>query len=551
MKHTTKLALALMLCLSMLLTAACGGTTPAASDSTSAKPAESASASASSEAASSEAAPEGAKMYGGVDISDPAEIVYYHLGDTPVDLEKVLDYVNNTYLVPKVNAKLTVNFLPWSDWQTKYSLTLAGGDQVDIMYTSDWANYSSESAKGAFMEITPEFVAKCMPLTAEKQVAASWDEVKISGKMYAVPQSKINHNDSMVVVRDDLRTKYNLPEITNTDTYEQYLFAIAEKEDGIIAYNASKDNVDHANLYYYQDMNKVDIGYDFVYNYKDDKTVPSVDEVMYSFFDPDYTTFLKRMVTWADKGVFPKNALNNDIQVRDSFQNGKSAALAWNFTVYSAGKQMRANNAEWVPGYYDITPNGLHKPMKYSNDCIAIAAVSEQPERAAAVLDLMKFDPDVSFTLRTGLENMHWKASGSSEFTQITENLANYNTDAWTWAIRPTDDYFEGLVPGFRKLLGDGSDEQVKQDEMTKKWTSVYKNPPLRAFRFDESPVKNELAAVNALRDQYIPALRLGMAGDVDAKLAEFKKAAEGAGLDKITTEFKTQLSKYIADTYK
>ena len=550
MKRTVKTSLAILLALTMLVTAGCGGTaTPAASDSATPKASESTVASESA-SATAEATPASAKMYGGVDITNPVDIVYYHLGDTPKDMQQVLDYVNNTYLVPKVNAKLSVLFLPWSDWKTKYSLTLAGGDQVDLMYTSDWAYYSQEAAKGAFLEITDDFVAKNMPLTKEKQVPESWGEVKIGGKMFAIPQSKINHNDGMVVIRDDLRLKYNLPEPKSIDEWENYLFTIADKEKSIIAYNASKDN-DSFNIFYNQDKSKVDIGYDFSYDYKGDTTIPSVDEIRYQFFDPDYISILKRMKTWAEKGVFPKNALNNDIQVRDSLQNGKSAALSWNFTVYSAGKQMRLNNAEWVPGYYDLTPNGMHIPMKYSNDCIAIAAVSKNPERAAAVLDVMKFDPDAGFALRAGLENIHWKASGTSEYTEITENTPNYLPDAWTWGIRPTQNYFEGLVPGFRKLLGDGSPEQIQNDEMIKKWTAVYKNPPLRAFRFDETAVKNELAAVNALRDQYMPALRLGMAGDVDAKVAEFKKAAEDAGLIKITDEFKAQLGKYIAENYK
>ncbi len=551
MKRTVKMTIAMILVLVMLTTAGCGGTTTPTASSEPAKSSESvaASESASESASASEEAPK-ANMYGEVDITDPVDIVYYHLGDTPKDLQSVLDYVNDTYLVPKVNAKLSILFLPWSDWKTKYSLTLAGGDQVDLMYTSDWAYYSQEAAKGAFLEITDDFVSKYMPMTKEKQVPASWDEVKIGGKMFSIPQSKINHNDGMVVIRDDLRTKYNLPELTSVDDFENYLFTIAKNEDSILAYNASKDN-DSFNIFYNQDLSKVDIGYDFSYDYKGDTAIPSVDEVRYQFFDPDYVSILKRMKTWAEKGVFPKNALNNDIQVRDSMQNGKSAALSWNFTVYSAGKQMRTNNADWVPGYYDITPNGMHIPMKYSNDCIAIAAVSKNPERAAATLDVMKFDPNVGFALRAGLENVHWTAVGATEYKEIPEKTPDYLPDAWTWGIRPTQNYFEGLVPGFRKLLGDGSPETVQNDAMIEKWTAVYKNPPCRAFRFDETSVTNELAAVNALRDQYMPALRLGMAGDVDAKIAEFKNAADGAGLGKITTEFKAQLADYIAATYK
>lgn len=106
------------------------------------------------------------EMYSGVDLSDPYTVNMYLIGDTPNDWEKVLGLAND-YLKP-FNTELAVTFMSWSDYQTMYSLVLAGGEQVDLIFTAPWCYMYTEAAKGTLYELTDDFISANMPF---KQVS--------------------------------------------------------------------------------------------------------------------------------------------------------------------------------------------------------------------------------------------------------------------------------------------------------------------------------------------------------------------------------------------
>ena len=134
----------------------------------------------------------------GYNFAEKEKIVMYVLGDTPKDMQKVLDKANSEYFEPNLNTTLDVKFLNWSDYETKYSLLLSGGEQVDLIYTAAWCYYNEEAAKGAFLELTPEFLENYMPYTYAEQPEESWDQISISGKIYAVPKAKALFNSYQI-----------------------------------------------------------------------------------------------------------------------------------------------------------------------------------------------------------------------------------------------------------------------------------------------------------------------------------------------------------------
>lgn len=168
----------------------------------------------------------------------------YAIGDRPEDMDMVLDKLNGEYLEPWLNTTLDMKFLSWSDVQTKYSLLLAGGEKVDLMYTSSWCNYNSEAGKGAFKELTPEFLQTYLPYSYEIQAPESWDQVMISGKIFAIPKNyAVFNNYNMIAVRKDLMEKHGIGEINSWDTMKEALYTLAEKEtqNGIYA-NGQRGN---------------------------------------------------------------------------------------------------------------------------------------------------------------------------------------------------------------------------------------------------------------------------------------------------------------------
>ena len=183
------------------------------------------------------------EMYSGVDLSDPYTVNMYLIGDTPNDWEKVLGLVND-YLKP-FNTELAVTFMSWSDYQTMYSLVLAGGEQVDLIFTAPWCYMYTEAAKGTLYELTDDFIATNMPLANKYQDKDSWDETTISGKTIAVPSNVAQPVGKIVAIRKDLADKHGVGELKTWDDYKNFMLTIAEKEtpeSGIYGLASSGDN---------------------------------------------------------------------------------------------------------------------------------------------------------------------------------------------------------------------------------------------------------------------------------------------------------------------
>ncbi len=66
---------------------------------------------------------------------------------------------------------------------------MAGGDEVDLIYTANYCYYKEQVEKAGFMELTEEFLNKYMPQTMATLPESAWKETLINGKIYMVPRS--------------------------------------------------------------------------------------------------------------------------------------------------------------------------------------------------------------------------------------------------------------------------------------------------------------------------------------------------------------------------
>ena len=212
------------------------------------------------------------EMYADTDLSKPYTVNMYLIGDTPNDWDAALAEMNS--ILEPFNTTLAVTFMSWSDYQTMYSLNLAGGADIDIIFTAPWCYMYTEAAKGSFYELSTDFVSKYMPLTAKYQAEESWDETTLAGKTIAVPSNAAQPMGKIVAVRQDLMEKYGMTELKNWEDYKQYMLTIAEKEtpeSGIYAMASAGDNNELWDVYRQQTDTflALDSNYtDFIYEYK-------------------------------------------------------------------------------------------------------------------------------------------------------------------------------------------------------------------------------------------------------------------------------------------
>lgn len=480
---------------------------------------------------------EEAKIYNGQDVSEPVDLVMYYIGDKPEDEALVLEKINDI-LKEKINATLTLKNMSLSDYSTKYALTLAGGENIDMIYTSTWAFYQSEANKGAFAEVTDEVLTNYMPLTKEKQAEAAWGQAKIGGKIYFIPGNMANVSMNAVLIRGDLREKYGLDEIESIDDLEEYYDAIVNDPDSGVQfpYAASQNNAEgrYAMLFSENDFVRIEGAIaDYVtYTYSEDF---SVEDFVWLYGTDEYLEYAKKMKEWADKGFWSKSAIANATDTKDAFINGTSASYIWNLgTVGSVASQVESEHPEWKPEIYDITPDAYRYFAAYTGDGVAVVGNSKNQDRAFMAIDLLKYDEELYNLVRHGIEGVHYEKTSDTTWMPAADMEKYPFGNGFSWGLKNSD--FD-LVR---------EDQNAYQTEIGQRWTENAVESPTAAFSFDDTNVKNELANLKGIYTQYIPLLDLGLVEDVEETLAEFQKQAEAAGIERILEEAKAQMTVYL-----
>ncbi len=474
-------------------------------------------------------------FYAATDLSKPYTVNMYLIGDTPNDWDKVLGMVND-YLKP-YNTELAVTFMSWSDYQTMYSLVLAGGEQVDLIFTAPWCYMYTEAAKGSFYELTDDFIATYMPLANKYQDKDSWSETTLSGKTVAVPSNVAAAMGKIVAIRQDLADKHGISELKTWDDYMNFMVTMGEKEtpeSGIYGLASSVDNNELWDVYRQQfdTFLALDSDYfDMIYSWDGD--LPKADEITTSYETEWFRNYAKDMKTLADAGCWSRSALTNTVTDDDAFGALQGASIAWNGSVITYVKQ--AEQSDGVKcALYDLTTDHLVGCEAFSNNDMAIAAGSKNPERAAMVLDLIKFDTYLNRLLILGVEGEHYSIDADGYYTELdkSSDFAAYAISA-SWAIKNSDLHEDGADPRMQ-AISDG-------------WASRVENNPTITFVFDTTPVDSYVAAVKVVLNDYVPMLELGLVDDVDKTLDEMIQKCYDSGLQEVKDEFTKQYEAWYA----
>lgn len=475
----------------------------------------------------------------GYDLSKRENIVMYVLGDEPVDMQTVVDQANATYFEPNLNTTVDIKFLNWSDYNTKYMLLLSGGEQVDLIYTAAWCYYNEEAAKGAFWELTDDFLKENMPYTYEQQPKESWDQISIDGKIYAVPKAKATFTAyNMAAVRQDLIDKYNLTKPDSWDNYQKYLEELValKGETGVVPLNTNANREQLLTTFLQtKGIQNVAEGYDWMYYNNGKEDAPNADDIFYYYGSDLNLEYAKKMADFASKGLWSADAINDTTDAQSYFENGTSGSFIWNTSVFQAGKNLETANIGTY-AVYDLTPDALRSRASYATDAIAITTKSKDQQRAALVLDYMKSDVNLNRLLLGGVAGTHYELNEAGERV-VLDQSKNYAWNNWAWALNRQDEPDEAGLDKRQVAISD----ILNAHEY---------HPQVAGFTFDPKNVETEYTVIKSLIDEYKQSFALGIYGDnTEKEFANFQKKLSDAGLDKVTSELKKQYEGYLLRT--
>ncbi|MBU3099797.1 MULTISPECIES: DUF3502 domain-containing protein [Clostridium] len=467
---------------------------------------------------------------------DKVELKMYILGDKPKDFDKVYAEVNKI-MSKKINATLNVQFISWADKDTKYPLLFSSGDNFDLAFTATgWCFYNQIATNKGFYELSNDFIQKYAPQTWKNEPKTAWDQAKVNGKVYMVPNDQNEYNYSLFAIRGDLREKYKIPEIKSIDGLKKYYDAIAKNEKAIVPLANAAGGQDLQSPYL---MDGKEISYvsgtplpTIGYNIKDKSGK------VFAFVDtPEYKDYVVKMREYANNSYWSKTNGSNNGTRDEAFKAGTAASMVWNLnTVAKSVQEVNRIHPAWKAEVVDVFQGSKKLINTYTNNGMAINAKSKNPERAMMAIDLLRYDREIYDLTSYGIKGTHWEPVGDSMYTVLdaTSNFPAGNVCPWGWHtnINRMDIYQPKAVKSF-----------------SDKWSSsdIVHNP-LETFNFDDSKVKNEVAAVGKVITQFGVPLDLGKV-DPTTGIDTYKKELKKAGLYKVLAEVQKQTNDFIKNS--
>lgn len=470
------------------------------------------------------------------DTSEHVDLKMYLIGDRTADFDEVYGKINEI-LEKKLNCSLSVDFLSWGDHDTKYSLLFSSQEDFDLIFTaSSWCHYEQTAALGGFYPLSEDFIKTYAPDIWNVVPEMAWEQAKINGNIYMVPNYQNEFGQDVMTIRGDLMEKYGIEKITNWDELVEFYKACAN--DGFYASQGGPNYQYFQNKGYTITGGAPHGGEMILYNTQD----PSDLSFTYLLDWDGFADYCKQVKELADMGAWSSDVLNSTEERQVGLLNGKTATLAWNLgSCRNYGRQAETEHPEWKVTIVDPVASQPKKVNSYINNGVAINNNSKNKERAMMVLNEFYTNPEVYDLAMLGIEGKHWEAVGDDQYKIIDET--NYGVSSncnWGWnnmTITRTE-YIENKteVDKVYDQLDEAFNANIKQDH-------IYDG-----FNFDSTNVSTQFAAVEAAVDIYYGPLVNGLVDDVDASIAEFSAALENAGIRDIIAELESQAEAYVAE---
>ena len=475
-----------------------------------------------------------------MDFSKEATVVYTTFGNKPDDMDEVLGLINER-LMSLINTKLELNFISLADWVTKYPLALAD-DSIDMIYAASWNNYATNARKGAFLELDEDFRNKYMPESMRVMSPAAWKQVKVDGKIWAVPRNQHdNNNYGAFIFRQDILDKTGYSDgVHNYDELFDFILKAAEVMDPSEGYS----------FYAFPSMPMVGEFASMKDHYmsignlswcSDEPIAEDCSNLYYYYLTDSYKEYVLRMADWAKKGVWPSTAIDSSTHTEDQFTNGRCAFYPARFT--EAGHiiesiEEKGYKVVYMPVIDDKTYVRL---TDYSGDTTAITAMSKQPERAAVVLDILKNDVEINMLCQGGIEGRHYILNDDGTRSSGPE-AEKYGWSAWAWSLRDMNHYpSEKLEPRVQAVLEELNKHVYPEDE--------WKFDGFVATEDDYPEMEAEVAVVKSIVQEYQYSFDLGVFGDeTEATYEKFCQELKDAGIERIVEAWRKQAAAYMKE---
>lgn len=478
--------------------------------------------------------------YQGQDVSEPLELNMYLIGDKAADFDKVYEKVNEI-LKQKVNATLNVKYLPWGEFDTKYSLIFSSGEDFDLIFTaSGWGHYEETVAKSGFYEMDEKFRKTYAPDIQKLLPEVAWEQAEIDKKVYMVPNYQHEYGMEMVGVRGDLMEKYHYDDITTPEELESFLWDVAKGETAIKPLG-SRNGADLVRYFLFPDRYPL-IGGTFTsiftYNLNDNDD----SSIVYTIDTDAFMDYAKKMREFYQAGFWTADTLSSEEIQSDSWVQGKAAIMSWNLgNVCGRAREMNAAHPEWRATFVDPLRTSKKQFNAYINNGVGINAGSKHPERAMMVINELMTDKEVYDLTCYGIEGVHWEEAGENTYKSLpaSENFPPNGTCNWGWM---------NLELMRTEYVEEKDEVYEKQRKTIEEWDRQNAIPhPYVTFSFDNQKVKTEVTNITSVLEKEFDPICAGLVDDPEKAVKDLREHLNTAGIQKVYAELQKQAEEFWA----
>lgn len=446
-----------------------------------------------------------------------ADITLCFIGTAPDDMDMVLEKFNEL-AGRDLNCSVSIQWITWGDFSTRYSIVLSSGENIDLIYAANWLDFYENAQRGAFAPLD-DLLETYAPKTMEVLTENARAQATVNGKLYAIPANYTNYNALGVIVRGDLMDKYGIEPIETFDDYLNFCDIIV-KNEGMDPTGMCSMNNDMVTMYvmskgYYPITGTTSSPYwidlqDKDYNVYFQSECPGIEE------------YLSHAKEWHEKGYWADNVLASKDETL--FDSGKAASRIHNYDAYLGAYGL---NPDKNVRYYNLANPIVRQTVL--QDAMAIPASSGNKERAMMLLEKLRNEKEYYMLLTYGIEGYHYKVDGQKmEFLN-----RNYGNEPGTWGFR--DEKFkcwDSVLP----------DEAIG---MRKEFEENAVDTPLVNFDLNLSGIEAEYNAVKEITALYYDPLKLGYI-DYEEGMKSLNEQLEQAGNEKVKAEIQRQIKEYL-----
>lgn len=499
--------------------------------------------------------------------------------DTTIKIRVMNDYGNIDPIIAEYENRvkddpimskihLEFEYVGGGDYKDKLAMTVSAQEDYDLMFCGSWQGQDGYISSGAFKDLKSYFLNDKFPglksaftedflqphYTYQKN-----DSGEFEAKLYTIPLAQAYYDLRGLSYREDLRVKYNIPEITNDDIMMQYVQAIQKNEPDMIPLSMWNGFFYWENVYFKAAQNHIytvePVGQEapiYVAVSPDGKTV--LDAVVMGDSQDQFSSmpegyqydFIKEYqlgrLKWADYMDPVRGTTETSVGVPaveyctlSEFQ-AKRNDLAVNEEILAEHPDASIRFYPTEESQRNMEPGAIVSDMK-SGNTLVVPAWSEKTDAVMYFLDWMFGTEENHDLMQYGIEGVNWEASSPQTFTLLdAAEDVKYTMPGYSFTWNPTYVRY---------------DDKVAADSELKGWYDYMLNPDsytpsaISGFKLNTAPVETEIANVSALSNELL--LRFALHGaDTEAVIDKFNADAKKAGLEKIRTEVMTQLQEFL-----